>query len=58
MCLDLSHIRLLLCQRQYDSAARALRQLPDTTRRLQAHTTLMLSSSVMCGLGNYTQGPA
>ena len=54
-CLDLSDIRLLLRQRQYDAAARLLRQLPKQTQRALPNETLFLSASLACAMGRHEQ---
>lgn len=48
--LELAHLRLLLRQRQYDLASRALEQLPETTVARNPHALLLLRGSIACGL--------
>lgn len=55
-CLDISEVTLLLRQRQYEDAARMLRQLPDATLRRHSSAVLLLRGNIACGLGNYQQG--
>jgi LuxR family transcriptional regulator, maltose regulon positive regulatory protein len=54
-CLDLSEVRLLVRQSQYEAAARALRQLPQATHRDLPTEVLLLRANLACGLGDYDQ---
>jgi DNA-binding SARP family transcriptional activator len=54
-CLDISEIGLLIRQRQFEDAARALRQLPEATERRHPGAVLLLKAAIACGLGHYLQ---
>ncbi len=53
--LALADIRFLLRQRKYEEAARAVRQLPQTTRRYFPHEVLLLSAGAAAGTGDHEQ---
>ena len=52
-CLDLSQVRLMLYQRQYEEAARLLRLLPDAAFQAQPCTVRLLRGNIACGTGKY-----
>ena len=53
--LDLAIVRLLVRQRRYEAAARALERLPEPTTARQPAAVALLRSSIACGQGNYGQ---
>jgi DNA-binding SARP family transcriptional activator len=51
--LDLAVVRLLVHQRDYESAARTLAQLSETATRHYPAAVLLLQSAITCGLCDY-----
>jgi DNA-binding SARP family transcriptional activator len=51
--LDLAGIRMLVRQRQYEAALRALAQLPNPTAERNTATVCLLRGAIACGLSEY-----
>ncbi|HEU4325216.1 MAG TPA: tetratricopeptide repeat protein [Roseiflexaceae bacterium] len=53
--LDIAHVQLLLRQREYDEARRALRNMPQSTLQTRAADVLLLRGQIACGLSQYEE---